>query len=172
MTSYLTSRRPGILVVDNKEEANVGLRKHGFAVWLARDGREALQLYCRHRDAIDLVLLKVNLPGLDGPQTLAALQRLNPEIRCCFLSGDAGAYTDEELLEQGATALLNKPFRADEMAPVLWQLLGRPDRGPHRSERCPSVLSWRLWVGAACLRASGSLRSIGWRRSSRMPTGP
>jgi CheY-like chemotaxis protein len=47
-------------------------------VWLAAGGQEALDLYQRHREAIDVVLLDVRMPGLDGPQTLAALRALNP----------------------------------------------------------------------------------------------
>jgi hypothetical protein len=37
------------------------------------------------------------MPDLDGPQTLAGLQRLSPQIRCCFLSADFGSYTEDEL---------------------------------------------------------------------------
>src|SRR5262249_59047688 len=76
--------RPGILVVDDDETVrdvvNAWMRQDGFAVWLVASGREALDLYRRHREDIDVVLLDVQMPGLDGPQTLAAHRDLNPQL--------------------------------------------------------------------------------------------
>jgi CheY-like chemotaxis protein len=96
-----TSRKCGILVVDDQEHLRgmlrIGLRQAGFSVWLAANGREALDLYRSYRAVIDVVLLDVHMPDLDGPQTLAELQRLSPQIRCCFLSADFGSYTEDEL---------------------------------------------------------------------------
>jgi CheY-like chemotaxis protein len=96
-----TPRPCGILVVDDdaavRDLIDVALRQDGFAVWPAADGREALQQYWRHRAAIDVVLLDVRMPGLNGPQTLAALREMNPHLRCCFMTGDAGQYTEEAL---------------------------------------------------------------------------
>jgi CheY-like chemotaxis protein len=145
------ARRPGVLVVDGevvvRKVLDLGLWREGFAVWLAGDGYEALELYRRRAGEIDLVLLEVRLPGSGGPQTLAALRRLNPEVRCCLMNGTLGDYTDEELLELGAAAYLNKPFSFMEVALVLRRMLGIPHRGPHRSTRFPSILSQR-WLGA------------------------
>src|SRR5207302_8657366 len=92
-----SSRACGILVVEDqaclRDMLSIGLRQDGFAVWLAANGREAFDLYRCHHETIDVVLMDVHMPGLDGPQTLAVLQVLNPQIRCCFLSGDFGSYT-------------------------------------------------------------------------------
>jgi CheY-like chemotaxis protein len=146
--------RSGVLVVDNnarvRETLDEGLRQEGFAVWLASDTLEALDLYTCHRHEIDFVLLEVCMPGMDGPQTLAVLQKLNRDICCCLMtSGYTGNYTEEELLALGARALFNKPFDAHEAAQVLRRLVGRPQQGPHKSRACPSVLSWRQWARGA-----------------------
>jgi two-component system, OmpR family, response regulator len=139
-----------VLVVASKavvlDRLAKGLRQKGFVVRTAGDGQAALDLYRRHADAIHLVLLDVCLPGLDGPQTLAALRRLNPKIRCCFmLSRHNANYTEGELLDLGALALLNRPFSITEVAQVLWSLLGRPPKG----DKCLSVLSWCQWERGA-----------------------
>jgi CheY-like chemotaxis protein len=132
--AVVTPRAYGILVVDDEAcvrgVLDLGLRHHGFAVWLAADGREALDLYRRHRAAIDVVLLDVRLPGPDGPQTLAALRELDPRVRCCFMSGDLGSYTEEDLRERGAAGVLPKPFRLDGVARVLRELATAGDAGP------------------------------------------
>ena len=76
-------------------------------------------------------MLDVLMPGLDGPRTLAALQELNPQIRCCFMSGDLGSYTEDRLQSLGAVAVLQKPFRLAEVAEVLRQLSSYPVACPH-----------------------------------------
>ena len=130
-TSLVTPRACGILVIDDEEGVrgvlNVRLRQQGFAVWLAADGHEALDLYRRHREDIDVVLLDVRMPGPDGPQTLAALQQLNPQVRCCFMSGDLGSYTEWGLCNLGAAAVIRKPFRPDDVAQMLWELARKAD---------------------------------------------
>src|SRR5205814_4909737 len=115
--SRATPRAYGILVVDDEAAMrgvlNIAMRQQGFVVWLAANGREALDLYRRHRAAIDVILLDVRMPGLDGPQTLAALQEINPHVRCCFMSGDLGSYTEGVLRDFKAAAGLPKPLRLD-----------------------------------------------------------
>jgi CheY-like chemotaxis protein len=107
-----TRRKYGILVVDDEPGVrgvlNIAMRQQGFAMWVATNGQEALDLYWRHHKTIDVVLMDVRMPGLDGPQTLAALQQLNPQIRCCFMSGDLGCYTAERLQNLGAAAVLRE----------------------------------------------------------------
>jgi len=128
---HVTPRKCGILVVDDEASMrgmlNIGMREQGFAVWAATGGQEALDLYQRHHESIDVVLMDVRMPGLDGPQTLAALQAVNPQVRCCFMSGDLGSYTEERLKGLGAAAIHWKPFPLDEVARSLWQLAGNGD---------------------------------------------
>ena len=115
--------KPGVLVADDDHLVRVmvqlGLERDGFDVWLAADGREAVDLYGKHREAIAVVLLDVRMPGLDGPQTLDALRQLNPHVRACFMSGDLGGYDPEELRRRGAVHLLTKPFLLDELVKLL-----------------------------------------------------
>lgn len=112
-------RPQGILVVDDNEGIrtflSVALKASGFAVWLAASGHEALALCREHGPAIDMLLLDVRMPGWDGPQTLAAVRTVVPEIPCCFMSGDAGHYSDHDLLGFGAIAVLRKPFPLGEL---------------------------------------------------------
>ena len=132
--SRTAPRAYGILVVDDEHHLRVvlgySMRQQGFAVWLAADGHEALDLYQRHREGIDVVLLDVHMPGPDGPRTLAALRGLNPRLRFCFMSGDLGSYTEGHLRDLGATGVLHKPFPLAETAEGLWRLAGKPEGCP------------------------------------------
>jgi len=62
------------------------------------------------------------MPGLNGPQTLAALRQLNPELPYCFLTGQAGGYSERQFHGQGAVRVSAKPVALEELAIVLWLL--------------------------------------------------
>ena len=125
---------PGVLVVD--DEAAVlcvlaaKLRNEGMKVWLAGHGHQALELFQRHREEIAVVLLDVQMPGMDGPRTWAALQQVCPTVRCCFMTGNPLPYTEEELLQRGAVRVFRKPFAFTEVMATLHQLA---NRSPWRS---------------------------------------
>jgi len=116
-----------ILVVDDEpiilDLVSHALFRSGFDVRQAGSGEQAVQLYERHRDIIDVVLIDVQMPGLDGPTTLGAIQKLNPRVRSCFMSGDMGKYAEADLLAMGAVHVLAKPFGSlEELARTLWQV--------------------------------------------------
>lgn len=101
------------------------LRREGFSVRLAATGQDAIRLYRRFRRNIDVVLMDVNMPALDGPATLRALRAIEPDVRCCFMSGSLGEYREADLIRLGATNVIGKPFCMNE---VLRVLLAAPRR--------------------------------------------
>ena len=119
-------RKPGILVVDDepslRDLLQRGLGQYGFRVWAAADGWQALDLYQDLRAEIDVVLLDVLMPELDGPGTLRILQWQHGEVPACFMSGCTGPYTADGLLACGALHVFPKPFQLDELARALRQL--------------------------------------------------
>ena len=120
--------KPVVLVVDDNKEVgrmlDLALRSYGFVVRLAATGREAVELYREHHQSIALVLLDVQMPGMDGPATLAAIQTINPEVQCCFMSGHTGKYSITELLDMGAIHVVPKPFVSlNLLARLLWDMV-------------------------------------------------
>jgi CheY-like chemotaxis protein len=117
---------PGVLVADDealvRRLLNDALHAHGFRVWLAADGEEAVDLFRQHADAIALALLDVRMPRRNGPETLTALRALKPQLLACFVSGHTGHYSDQELLALGAAAVFHKPFRVSEVMRELKEL--------------------------------------------------
>lgn len=95
---------PTVLVVDDNLAIRTGvgfaLRKEGFSVLFAADGETAVQLY---NETITLVLLNLEMGGL---RTLFALQKIDPQVRFCFLTRNSD-YSPECF---GAAAVFQKPI--------------------------------------------------------------
>jgi DNA-binding response OmpR family regulator len=115
----------------------MGLERNGFDVWPAGSGQEAIRLYRRHRDRIDVVLLDAEMPGQDGPAILDALRKLDSKVVACFMSGNFGAYTAEELGRRGAACVIPKPFHLDELANQLRLLAHGPPEVSNTCSRRP-----------------------------------
>jgi CheY-like chemotaxis protein len=122
-TSATSTSSSGILIADDESAIldflRRGLSLYGFTVWTAKNGVEAVEIYKAHREDIAAVLLDVLMPDQDGPSTLGVLRTIDPDVRCCFMSGDLGRYTQDELLTAGAARVLFKPFPLSEVAQVL-----------------------------------------------------
>lgn len=116
-----------ILVVDDEEsirEITRGtLETFGYAVVTAGDGTEALAIYADKKNEIAVVLTDMVMPFMDGPATIRALQRMNPEVRIIAASGlGTGQRAGEGALE-GVSVFLNKPYTAEKLLKTLAQVL-------------------------------------------------
>ena len=87
----LSSSGYNILVVeDNELVRSITLRvleNAGYGVISARDADSAIELYKRYTDSIDLVMINVILPRIDGIELYGELQTMNSEVKVLFLSG-------------------------------------------------------------------------------------
>ena len=128
-TPTVPPRRFGVLVVDDEKTIRhllwIGLHYHGLGVYLAASGTEALEKYAQHSSAIQVALLDIQMPGMSGPETLADLRILSPQVRCCFMSGYATHYTPEQLHEMGVSSFVRKPFRLATVAQMLLELAAK-----------------------------------------------
>ncbi len=128
-----TTTRPGILVVEDADMHRpvlvLWLERAGFRVWDTGDGPDALDLYEQHHDEINLVLLEAGLgPNPDGLELLEQLRRINPSLRCCFMTSNPWLHGEPELLDRGAEWVFQKPFTPAEVASMLWNMAGSPPR--------------------------------------------
>lgn len=108
-----------ILVVDDEEIvrdlAKEVLSSHGYTVMTARDGLEALHIYEALGRRIDLVILDVIMPGMNGQETYKKLKGINPDIKVLFCSGHGmDQETVNEVMERGLP-FTGKPFDLDEL---------------------------------------------------------
>jgi CheY-like chemotaxis protein len=109
----------GILLVDDeqliREMGQVLLEEHGYKVFLAEDGEQALLLYEREREHISLVILDVVMPVLGGKETLQRLIAGYPDIKVLMSSGFHQDESNDSFLQLGASGFIQKPYRTQEL---------------------------------------------------------
>lgn len=101
------------------------LERMGHAMMEAEDGREAIDELTRQR--ADLVLLDLNMPQMEGIETVQEIRRSFPTTKVIVISGVASVYLKgSELL--GADAAIRKPFHPEELRETVARVLETPDR--------------------------------------------
>jgi DNA-binding SARP family transcriptional activator len=105
--------RKTVLVVEdnvlNRELTHALLKSAGYNVLIAKDGAEALMLIGRER--VDLMLLDVDLPFIDGHKVLEALNEKGIEVPTIFISGLPGEEPEVKAFEIGAADFIRKPVK-------------------------------------------------------------
>ena len=99
--------------VDFLETLMKRMRKRLVNVSGVKSGQEALEFLDHNQ--IDVVVLDVRMPGLDGIQTLRALKRTHPLVEVIMLTGHASLEVAKEGMELGAFDYLMKPINIDEL---------------------------------------------------------
>ena len=103
-----------ILVVDDEESVRSisahMLRKLGFDVVLAADGREALEIFRAGPSRFDLVLMDLTMPHLDGRQTFSELRQVREDVRVVLMSGFNEQESVAQFSGKGLVGFLQKPF--------------------------------------------------------------
>ena len=128
LSGLLTGHGELILIVDDEtsllEVAKKTLEDNGYRVLTARDGTEGLAVYAEHRKKIDAVVMDMVMPYLDGPATIRAIQRLNPEVKIIASSGLSANDNTFEAANEGVRIFLKKPYTAEKLLKALAEVLG------------------------------------------------
>ncbi|MBN1105019.1 MAG: PAS domain S-box protein [Deltaproteobacteria bacterium] len=116
-----------VLVVDDEavvlDTAKTMIEKLGYKVLTANGGRRALEIYRQHRTRIDLVVLDLIMPGLNGEETFVLLKNMDPGVRVLLSSGYSVDGRATDLLERGCGGFIQKPFSMKELSDKLREVL-------------------------------------------------
>jgi DNA-binding response OmpR family regulator len=121
-----------VLLVDDEDDLRRVMRdlleREGYTVQEARDGVQALDQVDRH--APDIIVLDLNLPGLDGYGVLSQLRSRSAtrDIPVIVLTAKGDEDNEVRVFELGADDFLSKPFRARALPARLEAVLGRRAR--------------------------------------------
>jgi two-component system response regulator PilR (NtrC family) len=111
-----TDRRPPrILVVDDersmREMLQIVLRREGYEVLLAENGRAAIELL--EREPVDILISDIKMPDLSGVDVLRAAKKIDQDILGIMITAFASTETAVEAMRLGACDYLSKPFDID-----------------------------------------------------------
>jgi PAS domain S-box-containing protein len=120
-------RSESILVVEDNDEVRMfsadALRDYGFNVLEAADASEALRIL-EGRVNVDLLFTDIGLPGVNGRELVAMVQRKHPGMRLLFTSGYAQMPSPTASRWLSEIPLLSKPFTRSQLYDKVSQVLG------------------------------------------------
>ena len=116
-----------ILVIDDERDVAALIKDMldaiGYTVSVALSGKEAVELYAKTGSPINLAIIDMLMPGMNGRETFNALKKINPEIKAIMCSGYGVQNDINEITKDGAKAFLQKPFSMNEIAEIIEDVL-------------------------------------------------
>jgi len=109
-----------VLVIDDevgiRSLIQAALEDLGYTVLTAENGAQGLDLFDRSSDEINMVLLDVIMPTMDGPETAVAIQSRNPNVPILIMSGLGDHDALERFNKVRIAGFVPKPFAPDQLA--------------------------------------------------------
>ncbi|HME54600.1 MAG TPA: PAS domain S-box protein [Candidatus Lokiarchaeia archaeon] len=114
-----------ILIVDDEESilmiARTILESHGYKVLEARNGADAIELYRTHRDSIDVCLVDIMMPVMNGIEVIKLIRKMKPHAKFIAMSGMIEKEMEGEIKIANVQGLLQKPYSAEKLLNTLHQ---------------------------------------------------
>jgi two-component system, cell cycle sensor histidine kinase and response regulator CckA len=99
------------------------LKSFGYSIYVAANGEEALEVFARHRNEIDLVLTDIGLPKISGIDVFNRLKELDPSVKVILASGFFEPDIRFSLQRAGAKGFVQKPYLNDEVLRIIREVL-------------------------------------------------
>ena len=118
-----------VLLVDDEDRiVDIGkkiLKIMGYKVLVARNGKEAIELYKKNQAGIDIVVLDMIMPEMGGGEAYDRLKEINPHVRVLLSSGYSIDGEATEILERGCNGFVQKPFSMKELSRRIREILDK-----------------------------------------------
>ncbi|WP_462324540.1 PAS domain S-box protein [Desulfoplanes sp.] len=116
-----------VLLVDDEESIRVTekmlLEDMGYSVVCASDGRQAVEVFRANHREIDVVVMDMRMPEMDGLEALERMKEIDPDCRVIIVSGFTNNGTLEESHHNGVAGFLRKPYRISELSALMAKVL-------------------------------------------------
>ena len=117
-----------LIVDDEKMVLDVGarlLKKLGYTVQESNNGRNAVALYKKLQDKINLVVLDIVMPDMGGGEVYDRLKEINPKVKVLLSSGYSIDDQAREIMGRGCDGFIQKPFSMKAMSDKLSEILSK-----------------------------------------------
>ena len=123
-----------ILLVDDEQvilDVNrMVLEKLGYRVVAAQSGPEAIEVFRDQKDGIDLVILDMIMPGMEGGKVFEVLRDLQPGVKVILSSGYSMNHEVTAMMERGCRGFIQKPFDIGAFSRKIREVLGGEEPKP------------------------------------------
>jgi PAS domain S-box-containing protein len=118
-----------LLLVDDEniilEVLEKTLTYTGYRVITAQGGEEAVEVYKKNQEQIDLVLLDMIMPGMNGGKVFDLLREINSEVKVILSSGYSIAGEASKIMARGCNGFIQKPFGIKELSQKIREILDK-----------------------------------------------
>jgi signal transduction histidine kinase len=108
-----------------RESAKSALEALGYRVLSASTGAEALDLFRRHRDQVDVAILDAVLPALSGPEVYLQMQADGGSVKVIYTTGHTSETPSVEWIRKSGAPLLQKPYTPASLSQMIGKVLER-----------------------------------------------
>lgn len=123
----LLMRHKTILLVDDEElvleVSQEMLKAMDYDALTAKGGEEAMEVYKKCRDTIDLVLLDMVMPDMGGSKVYDRLKEMNPDVKVLLSSGYSINGEATEIMARGCNGFIQKPFNFKDLSQEIKKIL-------------------------------------------------
>jgi two-component system cell cycle sensor histidine kinase/response regulator CckA len=99
------------------------LEKLGYDVLTAKSGKDAVAIFSKESERIDLIILDMIMPGMDGSQTFDQLRDIESSIPVLLSSGYSLNGQANKIMQKGCNGFLQKPFLITQLSEKITQIL-------------------------------------------------
>jgi len=118
-----------VLLIDDEDTIiDVGqeiLKALGYTVLVARGGKEAIEIYEKRKEEIDIVILDIVMPEIGGGEAYDRMKEINPDIKVLLSSGFSINSEVTEILERGCNGFIQKPFNIRQLSQRIREILDK-----------------------------------------------
>ena len=130
ISSGKTLKNKGLILLVDDEEIilDVGtqmLEKIGYSVFRARNGKEAIALFREHKEQVNLVILDLQMPEMDGECAYELLKEIEPGIKVLISSGCSLRDEANQNLKYGCSGFIQKPFNLKTLSQKVQELMSQ-----------------------------------------------
>ncbi len=129
-----------VLVVEDEPTmrytAKSTLEKLGYTVITAENGQNAIEIFIARKEEIDLVLLDMIMPVMNGRDCFRKLKKISPELKIILASGFSRKSDFQELTDKGLSGFIRKPYLTAEFSRIIHRTLHSPPPDSRNEEPC------------------------------------
>ena len=118
-----------VLLVDDEQTIVEVMEKAlfltGYKVLVARGGKEAVEVFKKNHDRIDLVILDMIMPGMGGGKVFDLLRAIHPGVKVILSSGYSIDGEASQILARGCSGFIQKPFGIKELSQKIREVMER-----------------------------------------------